>query len=210
MGSPTPEAIGGHQWPQDRDFLHFVCFPSFWQENYPEHVALFCLQISCYSILHGLELKLEQFKTQNPCTKLHSEEEDNLSPFDWKTITLCQSIKINNNKNVYCQSQVRKPISSEVKWAECSLTIGTGCWVKVFAWCLIAQSIFQWGLSLLAIQCLIIPSFKSCIQQRKTTSFILICKLLACTRASTLTTPNIYYINPVSFWNYHLYHYGRC
>ena len=46
---------------------------------------------------------------------------------------LCQSIEINNNKHVYHQSQVRKPIGSGVKWAECSLIIGTGCWVKVFS-----------------------------------------------------------------------------
>ena len=31
------------------------------------------------------------------------------------------------------QSQVRKPNGSEVKWAECSLIIGTGCWVQVFS-----------------------------------------------------------------------------
>ena len=40
---------------------------------------------------------------------------------------------INNNKRVYRQSQVRKPNGSEVKWAECSLIIGTGCWVQVFS-----------------------------------------------------------------------------
>ena len=31
------------------------------------------------------------------------------------------------------QSQVRKPNGSEVKWAECSLIIGTGCWAQVFS-----------------------------------------------------------------------------
>ena len=31
---------------------------------------------------------------------------------------------------VYRPSQVRKPIGSEVKRAECSLIIGTGCWVQ--------------------------------------------------------------------------------
>ena len=41
--------------------------------------------------------------------------------------------KFNNNKHVYRQSQVRKPIDSEFKWAECSLIIGTGCWVQVFS-----------------------------------------------------------------------------
>ena len=37
--------------------------------------------------------------------------------------------EINNNKHVYRQSQVWKPIGSGVKWAECPLIIGTGCWV---------------------------------------------------------------------------------
>ena len=63
----------------------------------------------------------------------HSAEEDNLSPFDSKIACLCQSIEINNNKHVYCQNQVWQPIGSEVKWAECSLIIGMGCWVKVFS-----------------------------------------------------------------------------
>ena len=63
---------------------------------------------------------------------LHSAEEDNSSPLDSNIARLCQSIEINNNKHVYPQSQVRKPNGSEVKWAECSLIIGTGCWVQVF------------------------------------------------------------------------------
>ena len=46
---------------------------------------------------------------------------------------LCQSIEINNNKHVYRQSQVRKSTDSGVKWAECSLIIGTGCQVQVFS-----------------------------------------------------------------------------
>ena len=58
---------------------------------------------------------------------LHSAEEDNLSPFDLKITCLCQSIKINNDKHVYRQSQVRKPNGSGVEWAECSLIIWTGC-----------------------------------------------------------------------------------
>ena len=51
---------------------------------------------------------------------------------------LCLNIEINNNKHVYRQSQVRKPNGSEVKWDECSLIIGTGCWVHVI--CLILDS----------------------------------------------------------------------
>ena len=64
---------------------------------------------------------------------LHSAVEDNLSPFDLNIACLCQSIEINNNKHVYRQSQVRKPTGYGVKWAECSLIIGTGCRVKVFS-----------------------------------------------------------------------------
>ena len=61
-------------------------------------------------------------------------------------VSLCQSIKIKptnmyvcmyvcmyNNKYVYRQSQVRKSTDSGVKWAECSLIIGTDCRVQVFS-----------------------------------------------------------------------------
>ena len=64
---------------------------------------------------------------------LHSAEEQNLSLFDLNIACLCQSIEINNNKYVYRQSQVRKSTDSGVKWAECSLIIGTGCRVQVFS-----------------------------------------------------------------------------
>ena len=63
---------------------------------------------------------------------LHLTEEDNLSPFDSNIACLCQSIENNNNKHVYRQSQVRMPNGCGVKWAECSLIIGTGCRVQVF------------------------------------------------------------------------------
>ena len=66
---------------------------------------------------------------------------------------ICQSIEI-NNKYVYRQSQVRKSTDSGVKWAECSLIIGTGCRVQVFAWSSIAESVCQRAFSLLAIWCL--------------------------------------------------------
>ena len=46
---------------------------------------------------------------------------------------LCQSIEINNNKHVCRQSQVRMPNGCGVKWAECSLIIGTGCRFQVFS-----------------------------------------------------------------------------
>ena len=62
---------------------------------------------------------------------LHSAEEHNLSPFDLNIACLCQSIEINNNYYVYRQSQVRKSTDSGVKWAQCSLIIGTGCRVQI-------------------------------------------------------------------------------
>ena len=71
---------------------------------------------------------------------VHSAEEDNLSPLHSKIACLCQSIEI-NNKHVYRQSQVRKPIGSEVKWAECSLTRGTGCYCPITL-----QIAMQWHL----------------------------------------------------------------
>ena len=55
---------------------------------------------------------------------LHSAEDDNLSPFEFRIACLCQSIEINNNKYAYRQSQARKPNGSGVEWAECSLIIG--------------------------------------------------------------------------------------
>ena len=64
---------------------------------------------------------------------LHSAEEYNLSSFDLNIACLCQSIEINNNKYVYRQSQVRKSTDNGVKWAECSLIIGTGCRVQAFS-----------------------------------------------------------------------------
>ena len=82
---------------------------------------------------------------------LHSAEDDNLSHFDSNIACLCQSIEINNNKHVYRQNQVRMPNGNGVEWAECSLIIGTGCRVQVFAWSSIAQSVCQRAFSLLAI-----------------------------------------------------------
>ena len=43
------------------------------------------------------DLVLQTFQVQN----LRSAEEDNLSPFKSKIACLCQSNKINNNKNTY-------------------------------------------------------------------------------------------------------------
>ena len=36
---------------------------------------------------------------------LHSAKEDNLSPFDSKITCLCQSIEINNNKQIVCRQK---------------------------------------------------------------------------------------------------------
>ena len=118
---------------------------------------------------------------------MHSAKEDNLSPFDSKIAHLCQSIKI-NNKHVYRQCQVRMPIGSEFNWAECSLIIGTGCWIQDFAWSSIAQSVCEWAFSLMAIWCIKLPNFDSCIAQRETTCLLSIRKSFACARASQLTT----------------------
>ena len=64
---------------------------------------------------------------------LHLAEEHNFSRFDLNITCLCQSIKIDNNRYVYRQRQVRKSTDSGVNWAECSLIIGTGCWIQVFS-----------------------------------------------------------------------------
>ena len=49
------------------------------------------------------------------------------------TISKTKIKEINNNKYVYRQSQVRKSTDNAVKWAECSLIIGTGCRIQVFS-----------------------------------------------------------------------------
>ena len=122
---------------------------------------------------------------------LHSAEEHNLSPFDSNIACLCQSIEI-NNKYVYRQSQVRKSTDSGVKWAECSLIIGTCCRVQFLTWSSIAQSVFQRENSVCCRRFGVgDPGFKSCIQQRNTTCLLSIWISLACARASKLTT-NMY------------------
>ena len=108
------------------------------------------------------------------------------------TVILCQSIKINNDKHVYRQSQVRKPFGSEVKWAECSFI--TSCCDQVA--CLILDSpVGMWvGIQSAAIWCPRPPSFESCVHQRKTTCHPSIKKSLACDRASKLTTDMYIYV----------------
>ena len=70
----------------------------------------------------------------------------------------CARASILTTTNMYiararCESQLTVG-SSGVKWAECSLIIGTGCRVQVLAWSSIAQSVCQRAFSLLAIWCL--------------------------------------------------------
>ena len=69
-------------------------------------------------------------------------------------------------------------------------------------WSLVAQSVCESAFRLLAIWCLRIPRFESCIQQRKTTCFLSIRKLLACGKAPKLTTNISIYI--------HIYIYTPC
>ena len=51
--------------------------------------------------------------------------------------------------------------------------------VAGFAWSSIAQSVCEWAFSLLAIWCLRLPNFESCIQQSKTSCLLSIRKSLA-------------------------------
>ena len=129
----------------------------------------------------------EDWVSETPWVRiLLSAEEDNLSPFDSNIACLCQCIEI-NNKYVYRQSQVRMPIGSGVRWAECLLIIGTGCRVQVFS--LILDS--SVGLSA-GIQSAEDWVSESCSQQRKTTCLLSIRISLACASASKLTTTNMY------------------
>ena len=113
---------------------------------------------------------------------------------------------------------MRKSTDSGVKWAECSLIIGTGCRVQVFS--LILDSSVDLSATIQSAGDLVSgtpgsnpafcrgtqfvsfrfcrrfgfwdPGFKACILQRNTTCLLLIWILLACARASKLTTTNMY------------------
>ena len=65
-----------------------------------------------------------RFDSQDPGSNPAFSGEKNLPPFDSKIAWLCQIIEV-KNKHVYLQSQVQKPTSSGVEWAECSLMMGT-------------------------------------------------------------------------------------
>ena len=58
--------------------------------------------------------------------RIRHSVEDKLSHFDSKIACLCQSIKINNNKQIYGRGHVQKPTVSEVKLAELSFSTGMG------------------------------------------------------------------------------------
>ena len=110
---------------------------------------------------------------------LLSAEEENLSHFDSKIAYLSQSFKV-SNKHVNRQSQVWKPTGTEVNWAECSLIMGKRL-SSSFCSLILDSLVSLWvAFSLQAIWCLRLPSFESCIQQRKTTCLISIKKSLTC------------------------------
>ena len=67
-----------------------------------------------------------------------------------------------------------------IKWAECSLIIGTSYRAKVFAWSSTAQSVCEWAFSLLVIWCLRLLSFESCIQSAEETNLSPFDSKIAC------------------------------
>ena len=113
---------------------------------------------------------------------------------------------------------MRKSTDSGVKWAECSLIIGTGCRVQVFSLILVSSvglsasiqsagdlvsgtpgsnPAFCRGTQLVSFRfCWRFgvwdPGFKACILPRNTTCLLSIWISLACARASKLTTTNMY------------------
>ena len=94
---------------------------------------------------------------------------DQMTRLRWNSSSMCHAtyrmhIPRSDNKYVYRQSHGWTNSGSE-----CSLIIRMGCWVQVFPWSSIAQSVCKWAFSLLAIWFLRLPRFESCIQQRKTT-----------------------------------------
>ena len=93
--------------------------------------------------------------------------------------------RVGQTIHVYRQNQVQRPTGNEVKWAECSLIIGTGYQVHVF--CLILDSSVGLWVGIQSAGDLL-PWFEPWIQQRKTTYLLSIRKWLTCARASKLTT----------------------
>ena len=75
-----------------------------------------------------LEIRFQRLSGFESCI-----QQKKTSPFDSKIACPCHSIEINTSKHVYHQSHVRMPNGSGVERADCSLIIGTGCFVKVFS-----------------------------------------------------------------------------
>ena len=93
-----------------------------------------------------------------------------------------------------------------VKWAECSLIIGTGCRVQVFSLILDSSVGLSAGIQSAGDLVSWDPGFKSCIQQRKTTCLLSIWISLACARVSKLTTIYIWSERWSTLPNTALYH----
>ena len=117
---------------------------------------------------------------------------DNLSPFDSNIARLCQSIEINSNKQVYRQSQARKPTGSGVEWVDCSLIIGAGYWVQYFSFILDSSVILWAGIQSAGDSVPGTLGSNPAFSRKKTTCLLSIRQSLACPRASTLTTTNMY------------------
>ena len=85
---------------------------------------------------------------------------------------------------------MRKPNGSGIKWAECSLIIGTGYWVQLYSLILDISVGLPTGIQSAGDS---VPETLvriSCIQQRKTTCLLSIKKSLTCAWASQFTTTN--------------------
>ena len=63
---------------------------------------------------------------------LHSTEKKTCLLSILISLPCARASKLTTTKHVYRQSQMRMPNGSGVEWAECSLSIGTGCRVQVF------------------------------------------------------------------------------
>ena len=87
-----------------------------------------CMYVCVYLGIQSAGDLVSKTLVSNPAFSREAQ----LVPLDSKIACLCQSIGINNNKDIYRQSQVRKPTTSWVEWAG-SLVIGTGCRVQNFS-----------------------------------------------------------------------------
>ena len=109
--------------------------------------------------------------------------------FRFENRFLCQSIEINNNKQVYRQSHLRMPNGSGVEWVECSLITVTGCRVQLFLSMILDSSVdLSAG----------IQSTRYSVPSDLLGSNPAFRESLACARASKLTT-DMYIINWVQW-----------